>query len=249
MENKQERTRSLGKLLHQDWLVLRQDWRPRNLILVTLLTVAVSVFFGRLSAMILLLVLIPITWGTTNLFFADTYSLNLLRTVQPLRRVQVVRGRYTFVLLMHLAVGTAVGLPLCLSLALWGKEYRGSPTGALCLVILLLLLSTALEGARIPLFYKLGYSKLNGFARFYNIVLPSAMFTIQFFWFSNRAPGGGEGIGMRTPLEYWRDNWNDLWVTDWKNVAPLLLIASAVWLVFMALSYATAVRIYKKSEF
>jgi len=249
MENKQKYSHSLGKLLRQDWLAFRQDWRPRNLILIFFLLISVSLLVGRLSGMVLLLTLMPIMWGVSNLFFADAHSLNILRTMQPLRRVQVVRARYIFVLLAHLAIGIAVGLPLCLSLALWGRDYRGNPMGALCQVILLLLLSEMLEGIRIPLCYKLSYSKMHGFSRLYIIVLPLTLSMVQRFWLDNRAPGGGEGIGMRTPLAYWLDNWNDLWVTDWKNVAPLLLIASAVWLVFMALSYAISVRIYKKSEF
>ena len=240
---------NVGELLRQDWRVLRQNWRTRNLLWMTLAAAALALLAGRLNFLGQLLIFMPLLWGGTSLFFADDCGLNTLRAVQPLRRVQVVRARYVFVLLAHLAIGIAVGLPLCLSLALWGRDYRGNPMGALCQVILLLLLSEMLEGIRIPLCYKLSYSKMHGFSRLYIIVLPLTLSMVQRFWLDNRAPGGGEGIGMRTPLAYWLDNWNDLWVTDWKNVAPLLLIASAVWLVFMALSYAIAVRIYKKSEF
>ena len=246
--------RDIGKLLRQDWFVLRQNGRPRKLVLILLLVIVGSLLAGRLSILIQLLLFMPIAWSGGKIFFADAFSLNILRTVQPLRRVQVVRARYAFVLLMHLAVGIAVGLPLCLSLALWGKGYLGNPLGALVLVIITLLLSVALECIRMPLYYKWGYGKLNALSLLYLLALPTAVFLVRRIWLDAWVRLDGDtGSGAGSVLELWLEHWNDVggltWREDVSQWLPLALVTAAIWLAIMTLSYTASVRIYKKSEF
>ena len=245
---------NVGELLRQDWRVLRQNWRTRNLLWMTLAAAALALLAGRLNFLGQLLIFMPLLWGGTSLFFADDCGLNTLRAVQPLRRGQTVRARYAFVLLMHQFIGLALGLPLCIWLALWGKGWhRGNPMGALILMILLLLLSTALEGIRMPLYYKWGYNRLNRLSQLYVLALPTAVFLLQRVWLAAwlRLDGGEEGFAG-TPLDFWMAYWNDtreytpqnlrLWLT-------LALLVVTAWLTLMLLSYKMSVRIYQKREF
>lgn len=222
------RTLSFTKL---DYLTIKPYLTLKNMLLFVLVFAFIGYGTGEPSMLIGMLMMYGVIYSSYPFAVGDKNGIDTLYATIPLKKSNIVAGRYIFALSLNIIVGAvALAVSAALMIAL-GKEFNLIET--IMTILVCFALFSIVEAVQLPIYFKLGYAKAKFLAYLPLAAFPAAVVAISAF------------VGKDTLLPFIENMFS--WMQE-NGLYAIILIA-VIWVLIMFFSGLLSYHFYKKREF
>lgn len=222
------RTISFIKL---DYITIKPYLTLKNILIFLLVFIFIGYGTGEPSTLIGMLMMYSTIYASYPFAMGDKNGIDTLYATIPLKKSNIVAGRYMFTLSLNIVVGA---ISLAVSAILMAALGKGFDWGETFITILICFtLFSILEAVQLPIYFKLGYAKAKFLAYLPLMAFPAAVVAISTF------------VGKDSFLPLIESMFS--WIQE-NGLYTIILIA-VIWLLIMLFSGLLSCHFYKKREF
>lgn len=222
------RTFSFAKL---DYLTVKPYLTLKNMLIFLLVFVFIGYGTGEPSTLIGMLMMYSTIYASYPFAVGDRDGIDTLYATLPLKKNNVVAGRYIFALCLNVFVGAIALAVFAILMAILGKGVDWGET--IITILICFALFSVLEAVQLPIYFKLGYAKAKFLAYLPLAVFPVAVVAISAY------------VGKDSMLPFIVSMLS--WIQD--NGLYAIILTAIIWTLIMLFSGHLSYRFYKKREF
>jgi ABC-2 type transport system ATP-binding protein len=214
-----------------DFITVKPYLTLKNLLIFIAVAIIMIVSSGTGAGGIGVLMIFAAMYASYPFAIGEKSGIDVLYATLSIRRDTVVAGRYLFAFTLDLCVGAAAYVLSFVLLTAMQKSFDA--LGTLAVIGILFLLFSVIQAVQLPIYFRLGYTKAKFLTYLPLIALPLVILVFANFLSDAFAVDVIPGVLA--------------WLA--AHVFTAVLLAAALWLVIMAVSYTLSLSLYNKRDF
>lgn len=214
-----------------DYLTIKPYLTLRSIVLILVVLAFISFGTGDSSLLIGMLMMYGTIYASYPFAVGDKNGIDTLYATLPLKKSDIVAGRYIFTLYLNVFTGVMSFATSAIIMTFLKKGFDWKET--LITILICFFIYSVLEAIQLPIYFKLGYAKAKFFAYLPFAMFPAAIIAVSAF------------AGKENSMAFL--NLTFLWVEE--NILLTVILAVILWIFLLLSSGLLSFRFYKNREF